>query len=84
MVSILIPARNAEATIARALQSVRSQTFAPIILADDHSTDRTVEVACDLAGSQLQVVRPDTRCTVAAVRQTALARRWRVRRKCFG
>ena len=73
MVSILIPARNAEATIARALQSVLSQTSAPIILADDHSTDRTVEVACDLAGSQLQVVRPDTRCTVAAVRQTALA-----------
>jgi len=73
MVSILIQAHNAEATIARAVRSVRSQTSASIILADDHSTDRTVAIALDVGGPQLRVVRPDTRWTVAAVRQTALA-----------
>ncbi len=72
-VSILIPARNADATIARAIASVRSQTAAPLIVVDDFSTDRTVEVAKDVGGQTLRVVRPRGRGTVASVRMLALA-----------
>ena len=72
-VSVLIPARNADATIARAIASVRSQTAAPVIVVDDFSTDRTVEVAKDVGGDALRVVRPHDRGTVASVRMHALA-----------
>lgn len=45
--SVIIPAFNAEETIGDALQSVQDQTFAPyeVIVVDDGSEDRTLEVA---------------------------------------
>lgn len=45
--SVVIPARNAEATISKAILSIQSQTVKPseIIVVDDGSTDRTVEVS---------------------------------------
>ena len=46
LVSVVIPAYNAEATIADTLKSVRSQTHRDleIIVVDDGSTDRTTSV----------------------------------------
>ena len=46
-VTVIIPAFNAELTIRRTLESVLSQTLKPkeIIVVDDGSCDRTVEVA---------------------------------------
>jgi glycosyltransferase involved in cell wall biosynthesis len=45
--SVVIPARNAERTIAEAIDSVLSQSVPPAttIVVDDGSTDRTAEVA---------------------------------------
>ena len=44
-VSVVIPAYNAQSTIARALQSVADQTFqvTEVIVIDDASTDNTIE-----------------------------------------
>ncbi|RKX34145.1 MAG: glycosyltransferase family 2 protein [Verrucomicrobia bacterium] len=51
LVSVLLPAYNAETTIARAIDSIRSQSFSEweLILADDGSTDRTAEIASTAA-----------------------------------
>jgi glycosyltransferase involved in cell wall biosynthesis len=47
LVSVLIPAFNSEAYLAKALASATAQTYAPleVILVDDGSTDRTLEIA---------------------------------------
>lgn len=46
-VSIVIPVKNEEEILPRLLQSIRSQTYTDyeIIIADAHSTDRTVDIA---------------------------------------
>lgn len=45
--SLIVPARNEEGTLPRLLGSLAAQTIQPreIIVVDDHSTDRTAEVA---------------------------------------
>jgi glycosyltransferase involved in cell wall biosynthesis len=45
--SVVIPAFNAERTLAAAIESVLSQTILPanVIVVDDGSTDRTAEIA---------------------------------------
>ena len=52
MVSVIIPAYNAEAFLARALSSVKAQTFddVEVVLVDDGSTDRTAEIAHSFEG----------------------------------
>ena len=47
LVSILIPAHNAEKTVADTIRSAMAQTWQPkeIIVVDDGSTDKTLEVA---------------------------------------
>jgi glycosyltransferase involved in cell wall biosynthesis len=47
LISVVIPAHNAEKYLAEALESVRSQAFSDyeIIVIDDGSTDRTAEIA---------------------------------------
>lgn len=49
--SVLIPAYNAETTLAETLDSVRAQTFTDweVVLVDDGSVDRTAEVASRFA-----------------------------------
>jgi GT2 family glycosyltransferase len=50
MVSAIIPARNEEASIARAVESVAAQPeIAEIIVVDDQSTDRTAAILAELS-----------------------------------
>src|SRR5580704_15474135 len=50
MVSAIIPARNEEASIARAVESVATQAeVGEIIVVDDQSTDRTAAILAELA-----------------------------------
>jgi glycosyltransferase involved in cell wall biosynthesis len=54
-ISVIVPARNEEASLADCLQSLVSQTGVPfeIIVVDDHSTDRTREIAESFAGVRI-------------------------------
>jgi poly-beta-1,6-N-acetyl-D-glucosamine synthase len=50
-VSIIVPARNEEAHILHCLAALQAQTLAAeIIVVNDHSTDRTAELAASVAG----------------------------------
>lgn len=54
LVSVIVPAWNAEATIAETLQSVADQTYRnlEIIVVDDGSVDRTAEIAREFSASE--------------------------------
>ena len=58
-VSVIIPVFNGEHTIKRALDSVFNQTFSDfeIIVVDDASTDRTVELVAQYGSDRLTVIR---------------------------
>jgi glycosyltransferase involved in cell wall biosynthesis len=56
MVSAIIPARNEEESIARAVESVAAQPeIAEIIVVDDQSTDRTAAILAELAARILKL-----------------------------
>jgi glycosyltransferase involved in cell wall biosynthesis len=57
-VSVIVPARNEEACLGACLQSILAQTGVAfeVIVVDDHSTDRTREIAQSFASPQLQIV----------------------------
>ncbi|MFO0850951.1 MAG: glycosyltransferase family A protein [Gemmataceae bacterium] len=66
LVSVVIPAYNAERWIPQTLATVRAQTHREleVIVVDDGSTDRTAEVAADaLAGfhGRVEIVRQDNK-----------------------
>ena len=69
LVSILIPAYNAEDWIAYTLQSAIAQTWQrkEIIVVDDGSTDRTAEVARRFASKEVTVVSTENQALSAAV-----------------
>lgn len=71
LVSILIPAYNAENWIAYTLESVVGQTWPckEIIVVNDGSTDGTEEVARRFASRQLKVVSTENRGLSSAVNQ---------------
>lgn len=56
-ISVIIPAYNAEATIAQTIASVQKQTFTDleIIVVNDGSTDRTLEVLQQISDPRLKV-----------------------------
>jgi glycosyltransferase involved in cell wall biosynthesis len=61
-VDVIIPALNEERTIAACLASVARQTFRPrrVMLVDDGSRDRTIEIAeafCTAEGLDIEVIR---------------------------
>ncbi len=68
LVSVLIPAYNAEKTIAYTLQSAIAQTWQrkEIIVVDDGSKDQTGEVARRFASKQLSVVSIENQGAAAA------------------
>jgi glycosyltransferase involved in cell wall biosynthesis len=57
-VSVIVPARNEEACLAACLQSLLAQNGVAfeIIVVDDHSTDRTREIAQSFAGPQVHII----------------------------
>jgi len=61
-ISVIIPARNAERFIGRAIRSVLSQSIPlgdyEVIVVDDHSTDRTA-YALDLFKEEIAILRND-------------------------
>jgi glycosyltransferase involved in cell wall biosynthesis len=70
--TVLIAARNAEATIARAVASVRDEAV-QIILIDDRSADATVAKAREAAGPHLRLLTRSHHGPLGATRQAALA-----------
>lgn len=74
LVSILIPAYNAEEWIADTLRSAIAQTWEPkeIIVVDDGSTDRTLAVARQFESNRLRVVTNEHQ-GAAATRNKALS-----------
>jgi O-antigen/teichoic acid export membrane protein/glycosyltransferase involved in cell wall biosynthesis len=77
LVSILIPAFNAEETILRALDSARQQTFTDleIIVIDDASTDRTADLVRGraLADPRIRIHKMLTNLGPAAARNAGIA-----------
>jgi glycosyltransferase involved in cell wall biosynthesis len=69
LVSILIPAHNAENWIVHTLRSAVEQTWPnkEIIVVDDGSTDRTAEVAARFASKNVKVVTTENQGLSAAV-----------------
>lgn len=58
-ITVLLPAFNAEGTIAAAVQSLLNQTHSSfgVIVVDDGSTDRTANVVAEFQDSRLRLVR---------------------------
>ncbi|MDQ8180938.1 glycosyltransferase [Pelagicoccus sp. SDUM812005] len=71
-ITILIPARDAAATIERCVRSLLDQDTAQIILIDDFSSDDTVARAQSIAGSLLKVVSPAEHINVPHARNAGL------------
>lgn len=65
--SVIIPAFNAAATLARAIESVRAQSWPAheIIVVDDGSTDSTVEVARQFGDAVRLIRQPNSGVSVA-------------------
>jgi cellulose synthase/poly-beta-1,6-N-acetylglucosamine synthase-like glycosyltransferase len=57
-VSVIVPARNEEACLSACLQSLAIQGGATleIIVVDDHSTDRTREIALSFSNQQVRII----------------------------
>src|SRR5271170_1948910 len=74
LVSILIPAYNAEAWISDTLRSAIAQTWEQkeIIVVDDGSTDQTLAIARRFESDSVRVV-PQKNQGAAAARNTALS-----------
>lgn len=70
--TIVIAARNAAATIARAVASARAEGCARIVLIDHASTDATVALARTAGGETLEIVAAPVAARLGAVRQLGL------------
>ena len=76
LVTVIIPAFNAENTIIRAIDSVRIQQIQPleVIIIDDGSTDSTIDVVikniCE--GEQIHLVKMRNNCGVSAARNAGI------------
>src|SRR5437899_10903778 len=68
LVSILIPAYNAERWIGDTIQSALTQTWprTEMIIVDDGSRDRTLRVACQFASRNVSVVTQENQGASAA------------------
>ena len=68
LVSILVPAHNAEAWVAETLESALAQIWDPkeIIVVDDGSTDRTLEIARSFEARGVRVISQENKGASAA------------------
>lgn len=76
LVSVIIPAYNAAETLRETVESALSQTYKDIeiIIVDDGSKDRTLQIAHELAANHPNIVVITQKNTgVAAARNTAIA-----------
>lgn len=73
LVSVMMPAYNAEAYIGQAIKSVLAQSYRrwELIVIDDGSTDRTSEIASRYGDPRIRVIRQENQGEAAA-RNTAL------------
>jgi glycosyltransferase involved in cell wall biosynthesis len=69
--TVLITARNAEATIERAVRSALAQG-GEVLLVDDHSSDATAARAHAAGGDRLRIVSPAEHETIGHARQTGI------------
>ncbi|MBP0018240.1 MAG: glycosyltransferase [Cyanobacteria bacterium SBLK] len=75
-ISVVIPAYNAEKTIAKTIQSVLDQTFKDfeIIVINDGSSDRTLEIVESFVDSRIQIYSyPNTGAAISRNRGISLA-----------
>lgn len=74
LVSIIIPAFNAEKTIRNAVDSVLQQTITDleVIVVDDASTDGTCQVVEGIADSRVRLLRSASNVRQAAARNTGI------------
>ena len=70
--TILIAARNAAATIERAMRSALAETSCRVILIDDQCTDETVPLAVSCAGRKLRVLKTTAPGGIPVARQVGL------------
>jgi glycosyltransferase involved in cell wall biosynthesis len=73
LVSVMMPAYNAEAFIRQAIESVLAQTYPQweLVIVDDGSSDRTGEIALEYNHPRIRVIRQENQGEAAA-RNTAL------------
>jgi succinoglycan biosynthesis protein ExoO len=73
-VSVIIPAYNTEAYIAKAIESALEQTLTEleVIIVDDGSSDKTLEIAKSFTDQRLKVIVNQQNLGVSAARNRAL------------
>lgn len=73
-VSVVIPVYNRERYLAEAIDSVLAQTFADfeLLIVDDGSQDRTVEIAKSYRDPRIRIVQHERNQGVAAARNTGV------------
>lgn len=72
--TVLICARNAASTIARAVGSVLCQGRVPIIVVDDGSSEDTSAVAVEAGNGSVTIVKPDRKIGLGNARQFGIER----------
>lgn len=74
LVSIIMPAYNSEAYIANTLKSILAQTYPDweLIIVDDCSTDKTVDIINSLGDSRFKLIRNEVNSGAAVSRNRAL------------
>lgn len=74
LVSVIIPAHNAEKTVGYAIASVLEQTVADweLIVTDDASTDRTVSIVSAMPDPRIRLLRSERNIRCAAATNMAL------------
>lgn len=77
LVSICIPTYNGDRFIAATIQSVLEQTYRPleIVISDDHSSDRTLEIVHSLLDHQ-SIGNPDLQVKILCHERLGLAKNW--------
>lgn len=71
-ISVVIIAYNAEATLARALNSVLEHGPVPVVLIDDGSTDKTARIAAEFLGLDIKIVQAAKNSGTGGARSLAL------------